>query len=366
VCWSGHVGGAETFFADLAIALRSRGVDPGAVIVGPDGPVSSRFDAAGIRRTTLWFERGSRVLRRPRRFAEAVTCAGEDGAILQTDGYLAAALRAGGYPGTIIAVQHGAVMHRPWLSLRRRLIRELDQLSGVWALDALVAVSNSAMRVALRHPHPRRTLSIYNGVDVRRFRPIERSIDNSGLIVGFAGRLINGKGTEVLLYALRQIEDQSLTVEIAGDGPERRALESLTHRLGITSRVRFRGLVADMPAFWQGCDIAAVPSHPPHVESFGLVAVEAMAAGLPVVAASNGALPEIVQDGRSGTIVPENDPASLAEALEMYAADRECRARHGREARADCEQRFGIDRCASAYVELLHALRPASVWDVVS
>jgi glycosyltransferase involved in cell wall biosynthesis len=357
VCWSGNVGGAEVFSADLAVALREQGAEPGVVVVGPDGPVCDRLDATSVPRVTLGLARGSRVLLHPRRLARAVTAAGRDGAILQSDGYLAAALRAGGYRGRIVAVQHGAVLLRPWLPTWRRVLREVDQLSGIPALDALVVVSDSARRTASRHPHPRRMLTIHNGIDLERFRPRPAETQGGGLVVGFAGRLIEGKGTDVLLHAIARIADESLRAEIAGEGPERDALESLAHRLGIAARVRFRGLVTDMPAFWQDCDLAVVPSHPPHVESFGIVAIEAMASGLPVVATTNGSLPELVAHGRTGTIVPERDPDALAEALDAYAAHPYMRVEEGRQGRADCERWFGVDRSAQAYLQLFESLR---------
>jgi glycosyltransferase involved in cell wall biosynthesis len=353
VCWSGSAGGAEFFSADLAVALRANGVDPGVVIVGADGPVSDRLDVVGIPRSTLRLRRGSQVLLHPRQLAKAVTAAGEDGAILQSDGYLAAALRVGGYAGPIVAVQHGAVLLRASLPLWRRLLREVDQLSGIGAIDALVAVSHHALRTASRHPHPRRMLTIHNGVDVHRFRPSDRRARSAGLTVGFAGRLIRGKGADVLLHALAAIGDLSVQTEIAGDGPERSSLESLARRLGIAAHVRFRGFVDDMPAFWRACDVAVVASH---TESFGLVAIEAMASGLPVVATANGALPEIVTHGRTGTIVPVDDPVSLAKALEAYATDPGLRDEQGRRGRADCELRFGINRCARAYMKVFGSL----------
>jgi|KBSMisStandDraft_5_1062788.scaffolds.fasta_scaffold198742_2 glycosyltransferase involved in cell wall biosynthesis len=356
VCWSGNVGGAEVFSADLAVALREQGAEPGVVVVGADGPISDRLDATSVPRVTLGLARGSRVLVHPRRLARAVTDAGRDGAILQSDGYLAAALRAGGYRGRIVAVQHGAVLLRSWLPAWRRVLREVDQLSGVPALDALVVVSDSARLTASRHPHPRRMLTIHNGVDLERFRTRPAEAQGGGLVVGFAGRLIEGKGTEVLLHALARIRDDSLRAEIAGEGPARDALESLANRLGIAPRVHFRGPVNDMAAFWQTCDLAVVPSHPPHVESFGIVAIEAMASGLPVVATANGALPELVTHGRSGTIVPEGDPDALAAALDTYAAHPYLRVEEGRQGRADCERWFGIGRCAQAYLELFESL----------
>src|SRR5262249_44183774 len=155
------------------------------VIVGADGPVTDRVDAAGIPRTTLGFPRGSHVLRHPRRLAEAVTAVGEDDAILQADGYLASALRVGGYRGGLVGVPHGSVLGRPWLPLWRRILREVDQLSGVKAIDALVAVSDSTLRVASRHPHPRRVLTIHHGIDLHRFRPADGRTGSAPLTIGF-------------------------------------------------------------------------------------------------------------------------------------------------------------------------------------
>jgi len=359
VVWSGLVGGAEVFTVDLAAAMCKQGTSSGVVVVARgDGPLIHRLEEAGIPRRSLGLSRGSHVLVHARRLADAAASFAADGVILQSDGYLAAALRAGGYGGKIVAVQHGPVMQRQWLPRSHRLLRQFDQLSGVWAIDALVAVSDVALSVAREHHHPRRTLRVYNGVDLGRFRPSpprKRGAD-SPMTVGIAGRLVKGKGADVLLESIRRMSDGSVTALLAGDGPQRRSLEMLAKRLGIASRVAFVGIQSDMASFWRRCDLAVAPSHAPLAESFGLAAVEAMASGLPIVASRNGALPEIIADARTGTIVPEADPVALAAALDAYAMNPQLRAEQGLNGRADCEHRFDINRCARAYLELFHSL----------
>src|SRR5262249_59156644 len=118
-------------------------------------------------------------------------------------------------------------------------VRELDQLSGLWAIDALVAVSDTALKAARHHPHPERTLRIYNGVDLKRFRPACQRTPRGPIVIGFAGRLVRGKGADVLVRSLARSSDLSITALVAGDGPDRTLLEALARRTGIASQVVF-------------------------------------------------------------------------------------------------------------------------------
>lgn len=133
------------------------------------------------------------------------------------------------------------------------------------------------------------------------------------LRVGYAGRLAAHKGVDVLLDAVAG--DDRLDLVVAGDGPDRAALEARARALG--DRVRFAGPLDgdDLVAFYRGLDVLAVPSRetPGWVEQFGRVAVEAMACGVPVVATSTGALPDVV--GGAGLLVPPDDAAALRAAL---------------------------------------------------
>ncbi len=144
---------------------------------------------------------------------------------------------------------------------------------------------------------------------------------------------------------------------IAGDGPERRRLSSLAKSLGADKSVEFLGVVNDVPALWRRCDVAAVPSDT-FIESFSMVTLEAMACGKPIVATRNGAIPELIVDGISGTLVAPGNVPDLTEALIGYADQPDLRREHGAAARARAIKRFHIDTCAQAYLDLFESLLP--------
>ena len=139
-------------------------------------------------------------------------------------------------------------------------------------------------------------------------------------------------------------------------------MQELARSLGLDRRVQFLGSVFDMPRFWRSIDVAMVPSSTG--ESFGMVAIEAMACGKPVVACDSGALSSVVVDGETGRIVPAGDILALTRAAADYADDRSLLARHGLGGRRRCERDFGIEETATRYLELSSAvLREAAQTD---
>jgi glycosyltransferase involved in cell wall biosynthesis len=156
------------------------------------------------------------------------------------------------------------------------------------------------------------------GVDVERFRPVEHATPAGTLRVGFVGRLIPHKGVDVLLNAVAL--DHRFAAEVFGAGPEADRLVALADQLGIRDRVTFHGYVDEekMPDTYRQFDVLAVPSVPTSgwIEQFGRVVVEAQAAGIPVVASSSGALPDVVGD--VGLLVPPGDPPALRSALGRF------------------------------------------------
>lgn len=357
VLWSGEYGGAETWSLALAKGLSRRGCRVGVVLVSDPGPLCERLADSEIPYECLGHRRGRAVLTDMARFSSTVSQMGGDAAILPSGGYLSAALRLGGYHGAILAVEHGTILQLSRMGRIERLVRVLDALSGAWAVNAHVVPSDYILREMKRRSYGGSARRIYLGTEFSPSSPDATKRDSAfpsgGLVVGFAGRLIRGKGLDVLLDALSRTQPRSMIcLQVAGDGPERMALEARVRELAIVERVRFHGWISNLGEFWPTCDVAVVPSCE-WIESFGMVAVEAMAAGLPVIATRNGGLAEVVRDGETGALFEPGDADALARLLEEYAHHPELRMRQGPLARARARSHFDIDRCAGEFLELV-------------
>jgi glycosyltransferase involved in cell wall biosynthesis len=350
VLWSGVLGGAERFTADLAVQLRKLGVLPTIVFLGSGRPLSSYLERERIRFKCMNLPRGSLVLLRPRSFAGAVSTYGRSGVIIDSMGYAPVALRSAGYRQRIVSVEHGTLIQRR-LSPRKRLVRAVTRVCGAWASDVEVAVSDFVLSELARSRHAKEIVRIHNGVNLYEYRPRTPQHRDS-FTIGWAGRMVRGKGVFDLLAATAlMVGETPIRLLLAGDGPDRLAIDRRIKRLDLYDHVTLGGQVLDMPSFWAQCDIAAFPSNG-LTESFGLAAVEAMACGKPVVASRTGGLGEVVQDGKTGSLVEPGDIKGLAAALGRYARDDALRYEHGREARAECERRFDIEETARRYLAL--------------
>ncbi|MDQ3891212.1 MAG: glycosyltransferase, partial [Actinomycetota bacterium] len=137
----------------------------------------------------------------------------------------------------------------------------------------------------------------------------------------FLGRLARQKDVRTFLRSVALLEPLRAHALVVGDGPGRAGLESEARRLGLDGRVRFAGFVPHdrVPAVLAHADVLALPSA---YEELGSVLLEAMWAGVPVVAARTGGVPDAVADGATGLLVPPRDPRALADALARVLADR--------------------------------------------
>jgi glycosyltransferase involved in cell wall biosynthesis len=202
-------------------------------------------------------------------------------------------------------------------------------------LDAIITVSEaSASMVELAFGIPRAGMKvIYNGIDTEVFRPLKVSKERNSII--YVGNSEDrNKGAVYLLQALRHLRDSSDYHLTLVDRPrqELKLVPRLLRRHDLSSRVRFTGRVTTPQLVRHYCR-AQMSVCPSLYEGFGLPAAEAMACGLPVVATSGGALPEVVEDGVTGILVPPADARALAEALDNLMRDAQLRQRMGQAGR---------------------------------
>jgi glycosyltransferase involved in cell wall biosynthesis len=168
------------------------------------------------------------------------------------------------------------------------------------------------------------------------------------------GRLIPIKGHLVLLRALAQAQARvpGLALDVAGRGPLEPALKAYARELGIENAVRFLGFVSPVQNAVEDAAIVVIPSLG---EGFGMVALEAMERGRPVIASAVGGLPEIVADGETGLVVPPADAEALAEAMVALAGDLGRAAEMGNAGRARALAEFPPERSADRIEALYRA-----------
>jgi glycosyltransferase involved in cell wall biosynthesis/nucleoside-diphosphate-sugar epimerase len=182
---------------------------------------------------------------------------------------------------------------------------------------------------------------VHCGVNPADFQPVEHR--GFGHRMLFVGRLAGVKGLPVLLEALAAIrrDRPNVVLQIAGDGSEREKLESLAARLGVSQNVKFLGYQtqAQVRALLCETDVFVMASF---AEGVPVVLMEAMAAGVTVVTTNVAGIPELVDDGASGLLVPPGDAESLAKRVAKLLGDPELRARFARAGRAKVEREFNL------------------------
>ena len=224
-------------------------------------------------------------------------------------------------------------------------------------IDAAVSCSRfNARTVATRYGFE--PTVVFNGIDTNLFRPtapdpdIVRT-DGTPLLL-WVGRLQPWKGVDVALHALQEIPRAHLM--IVGDGETRADLERLAQGLGLAERVHFLGALPRerLPSIYAAADLLLATSFAS--ETFGIGLVEAQACGLPVVASRFGGFPEVIDEGRTGLLVPPRDPAALAAAVRSLIDDPE-----RRRAMADAAPGWAAQFSWSAVVDRIEAVYDATV-----
>jgi glycosyltransferase involved in cell wall biosynthesis len=246
--------------------------------------------------------------------------------------------------------------------LALRLYGFLDRLV-LRNFDAVVAVSDEVRaRLLSAGVPPQRVSLISNGVDIRPFAAAQRAREQqpptSGLHVGIVARLSPEKGVDVFLRSAANVHKQSPQTRffIAGDGPERAALEALLAELGLAGTAFLHGRTTDMPGFYASIDVMVSASH---IEGLPIAILEGMASGLPIVATRVGAVPQVIRDAETGLLVPPADPAAMASAVLRLLGDAALRHSLGSAAQQLAAERFSADAMAAEYVKLYRDARTA-------
>ena len=228
--------------------------------------------------------------------------------------------------------------------------------------DHVTATGLQLANATLRYtPNAKPVTVVPYGVDLTRFQPqVRNGVRPSEVVVGAVARLSPEKGLDVLLRAVARLIDAGtpLRIVLAGDGPQRERLTRLAARLGIADRVDFRGEVPhdQVPAVLAEFDMFAMPSL---AEGFGVAALEAQAMELPVVASRVHGIPDVVDDGRTGLLVPPGDVPALAEAIERLVNDADLRSTLGSAGRSFVEERYRWQDNAAQMERLYqHLLEP--------
>jgi glycosyltransferase involved in cell wall biosynthesis len=206
----------------------------------------------------------------------------------------------------------------------------------------VVAVSDRVAAYAAREFRipPDRLSTIYNGVDLNHFRPVGRARTGEAPVIGSTARLHVKNDHATLLRAFARVSARrpGTRLLLVGHGPEEAELRALATALGIGAHVRFTGELADVAPSLQQMDLYVQASV---AEGMPNSVLEAMAAGLPVVATSVGGTPEVVVDGETGLLVPPRDPVALADAMQQLLEDRTMTDAFGQAGRARVEAHFG-------------------------
>jgi glycosyltransferase involved in cell wall biosynthesis len=231
-----------------------------------------------------------------------------------------------------------------------------------WTLrkaDALTAITEDCQNHALRAGAPADSIRlVFNGTDLERFSPVAHRNGAPDPRFGpqmiFACRqLFPRKGIRFLIEAAAQLKPRfpELKVVVAGDGFERPELVRLAAQLGIAADVTFLGWVpnAELPQYYRAAAVSVIPSLE---EGFGIPAAEAMGCETPVVASDAGGLPEVVENGVTGLVVPRGDSSALATAIGSLLADPERRFRMGQAGRERALRLFDWDRTAAQFEQI--------------
>jgi len=338
--------GAERQMTALCTRLDRSVFEPSVCCLTRGGPLEEELAEAGVPVRVLR-KRGKFDFMLLRRLLRAIRDTRPD--VVHTWLFTAnfwgrTAAWLGGVP-MIVASERAADVWKT--ALHRWIDRRLAERSACVLANAEAVKRFCVERVGL---NPDKVRVVRNGIDLQRFdaeagmEPQEPVPDAEGIpVVGAIARMEPQKGLSYLIEAFRLLRESGREARLwlVGDGPLRGRLESSVRNAGLADGVSFLGRRRDVPALLNRMDVVALPSL---WEGLPNVMIEALAAGRCVVATAVDGTPEVVEDGRTGLLVPPRDRRALAAALARLLDDEPLRRRMGAAGRARVEREFRMER----------------------
>ncbi len=353
-------GGIEVFSAALVRALQGHGIetaivtdlDPGSLL-----PQHEILDGISVHRLpfmkTMMSQDTPHMLRLLRQFLEIVAAIKPDlihmHSAVQLSAWFVDRLIGKLSPcPALLVTQHGVLEAIDRQSVVRSLLLRADMLT---------AVSEAALQSSLEFSGRQSGTVIYNGVRPLRTAPRPPRAESPFSLL-CVGRIQAEKGFDLAVRALADVRTRGIdaTLTIVGQGHEKQQLIELAAALGVADHVTFPGVLSQQDTWHaMACsDLLLVPSRTR--EGFGLVVVEAALSGLPCIAARLGGLPETVEDGVTGLLVPPDDHRALADAIVELSGQPARLKTLGNQARRRSLDKFDMDRCAAQYVQIYRQL----------
>lgn len=371
-----RISGAERHLLILLRALRQRGIDARLLLlVEPDCLMDDLIGEAAergipVQRVLIHGDADLRLIERLRETLRSLRPDILHTHLIHADVYGFAAGKLARVP-RIVSSRHNDDPFRHRLPIRlthRALWRGLH--AGIAISDAI-----KQFTVQVEGAPEKKVHVVRYGLEFTRIQPDEIDSARSALraelnlapgafLFGMACRLTAQKGVSDALRAFAQVASEQAAsasgevhLVIAGDGELLPALQEEAQQLGVGERVHFLGWRADVPQILAALDVFLMPSL---WEGFGLVLIEAMSHRIPVIASRVSAIPEIVQDGESGLLVPPQDVPALRAAMEHLLHDRALRRYMGLLGEDRVEEHFTAERMAEETAAVYQAITPRS------
>lgn len=344
-------GGAQRYVYDLAVAAKSRGMGV-LVAFGTEGLLQTKLAAAGIRTTTLTTLTRDVSLRDELDTFKALRALikEEKPHIVHVNsskaglGLLAARLEKVPH---VIFTAHGWAFNeeRPWW---QKIVLRLIYIVTVYLAHDTICVSD-AVRRDLGFLPGKSLRVIKHGIDTPAFLPKKEARQKlflgteEGRWIGMTAELHPTKRVEDAIDALAELTRgyPDLHLVVMGEGELKDWLIERVKHYGLEKRIHLPGFIIDAPEYLKAFDFFLMPSR---TEALGLALVEAGYAGLPVVAARAGGIPEVVAHKKTGLLVPRENPHSLARAIRTLLENPEDAAAYGVALEASTRERFSKER----------------------